>query len=75
MGFVAWPSVAVRVVRMAHAKKQRRKENQNFFGFVCGPEPHEIVIPLLPRAGVRGGGDEGAKSTAKRWMLPAALLS
>ena len=25
---VAWPSVAVRGVRMAHAKKQRRKENR-----------------------------------------------
>ena len=54
MGFVALHSVAERGVRVAHAKTQRRKENQSFFGFGCGPELRLFATPLiLPGGGKR----------------------
>ena len=37
-GPVAWPSEAVRGVRMAHAKKQRRKENREPVCVMLGTE-------------------------------------
>jgi len=33
------------------------------------------LAPLLPRAGARGGGDEGGKSTGGRLMLIDAIQS